>query len=140
MSSTTEVVMTSYLRAVAVGVFLGALGFIAWPGSTSPAAAQTATKQPQAGGDDALFGLTKVHAFPLDMAAAAWSKMQPPPGMKFPGPPGFGPAAKKGDDKKAAEAADVHKSAGVFSTEFPWAGGNLTAAGVALPNVGVRYK
>ena len=38
--------------------------------------------------EDGLFGLTKVHEFHLNFAAADYQKMQPPPGMKF---PGFGP-------------------------------------------------
>lgn len=75
---------------------------------------------------DPLFGMTKVHAFHLEM--------QPAPGMKFPGFPMKQPA------KDAKTPSDVHKSAGAFGTEFPWVKADLNAAGKQLKNVGIRYK
>ncbi len=86
-------------------------------------------------GDDPIFGNTRIHQLHLAFTDAAYRKMQPPPGAKFPGFPG-GP--KKVEEKK--KAADVHKSAGAFGTDFPWSKADLSANGQAFPNVGVRYK
>jgi spore coat protein H len=85
--------------------------------------------------DEPIFGNTKVHQLHLAFTEAAYQKMQPPPGMKFPGFPG-GP--KKVEEKK--NDTDVHKSAGAFGTDFPWSKGELTVNGQLFPNVGVRYK
>src|SRR5216684_44895 len=85
---------------------------------------------------DALFGLAKVHKFNLELTPADWKKMQPPPGMKF---PGFGPKQPAPKDPKDAPA-DVHKSAGAFGTEFPWVKADFSADGKTIKNVGVRFK
>ncbi len=86
--------------------------------------------------DDALFGLTKVHQFHLELTEADWKKMQPPPGMKF---PGFGPKQPAPKDAKDPPA-DVHKSAGAFGTEFPWVKADFSADKTTIKNVGVRFK
>lgn len=86
--------------------------------------------------EDALFGLTKVHEFHLNLSAADYQMMQPPPGMKF---PGFGPKEPAPKDPPK-EALDVHKSAGAFGTEFPWVRAEFSAQGQTFKNVGVRYK
>jgi spore coat protein H len=83
--------------------------------------------------DDALFGLTRGHKFHLELTEADWKKMQPPPGMKF---PGFGPKQPAPKDPPA----DVHKSAGAFGTEFPWVKADFSADGKTIKNVGVRFK
>ena len=88
------------------------------------------------GNDDALFGLAKVHAFHLDLTAAEYQKMQPPPSMKF---PGFGPK-QPGPKEPDKDAADRHKSAGAFGTEFPWVKAEFSTDGKTFKNVGVRYK
>ncbi len=85
----------------------------------------------------AVFGLTKVHAWHLEMTAKEWERMQPPPGRGFPGPPGFGPPRPPA--KPGEKPADTHKAGG-WGTEFPWARGELTAGGTTYRNVGVRYK
>jgi spore coat protein H len=86
--------------------------------------------------EDALFGLTMVHEFHLNLSVTDYQKMQPPPGMKF---PGFGPKQPAPKDPPK-EAPDVHKSAGAFGTEFPWVRAEFSAAGQMFKNVGVRYK
>lgn len=96
--------------------------------------------QPAQAERDAIFGLGKVHPIHLEITAAEWQKMQPAPGMKFPGPPGFGPKAAPKPAAPADKAADVHKSAGAFGTEFPWVRAEFHADGKMFRNVGVRFK
>src|SRR5438128_2305763 len=84
-----------------------------------------------------LFGLTKLHEFHLEIAAADWDKMQPTGGMRFPGGPGgpggFGgpPAPPRGDDNNA----DVHRNSG-FGLTFPWVHADFSAGGQTYKDVG----
>jgi hypothetical protein len=119
--------MTTLLRLRCTLITLGSIAVL-WGLNAGTALGQAK--------EDALFGLTKVHAFHLNLAATDYEKMQPPAGMKF---PGFGPKqpAAKEPDK---EARDRHKSAGAFGTEFPWVQAEFSAAGQTFKNVGVRYK
>lgn len=88
-----------------------------------PKAKQPATKD--------AFGLTKVHAFHLELTAKEWATLQKVRGgMPFGGP-------KKQPEKPGAQPLDYHKGT---SAEFPWAHAEFTAAGKTFKNVGVRYK
>lgn len=116
--------MAKVVHLLRILVVLGAFAIL-WEISAGAALAQAK--------EDPLFGLTKVHAFHLEMMAVDYQKMQPPPGMKF---PGFGPKLPAPKDPPK----DVHKSAGVFGTEFPWAKADFTALGQTFKKVGVRYK
>lgn len=121
--------MTRHFRWVA-GWAMFMVGAIGVAGGSAQEAAKKAA--------DPLFGLTTIHAFHLEMAESAFAKMQPPPRKGF---PGFGPGGPKpAGEKKADPAADSHKSAGAFGTEFPWVRADFRADGKLLPNVGVRYK
>ena len=102
----------------------------------SKLAAQTVQVEP----DGAFFGLGKVHSLHLDITAAEWQKMQPAPGKKFPGPPGFGPKVVPKPAPPTDKPADVHKSAGAFGTEFPWVRAEVEIGGKSFRNVGVRFK
>ncbi len=115
--------MTKYLPLTRSILLLGCLAIL-WGPSAKTALAQAK--------EDPLFGLTKVHTFHLDFTAADYQKMQPPPGMKF---PGFVPKQPPKDPTK-----DVHKSAGAFGTEFPWVKAEFSTGGKAFKSVGVRYK
>jgi spore coat protein CotH len=87
---------------------------------------------------DAVFGLTNINKFHLELSADAWKNMQPAQTMRF---PGFGPnIPKQPTEKSDDKPADVHKSAGAFGTEFPWVRAEFMANGKAFANVGVRYK
>lgn len=90
---------------------------------------------PAVRGDDAraVFGLTKVHAFHLELTAKEWDTMQKVAG----GMTLFGP--KKVVRKPGEEAIERHKSPG-FGIEFPWARADLYAEGKTYKNVGLRYK
>jgi hypothetical protein len=86
-----------------------------------------------------VFGLTKVWQIHLAFAAKEWDRLQPARGPRFPGagpPGGFG----KGPPKADGPARDVHRSAGGFGMEFPWARADLAAGGKTYKGVGVRYK
>lgn len=120
--------MVSYTRSARAILALGAIATL-WALPAATISAQTAK-------EDALFGLTKVHAFHLDLTAADYQKMQPPPGMKF---PGFGPKQPAPKDPPK-DKPDVHKSAGAFGTEFPWVRADFSTAGKTFKNVGIRYK
>jgi spore coat protein CotH/Ca2+-binding EF-hand superfamily protein len=117
-----------------------AVCLVAGPGAKAPAAGDGAAKK---AADKDVFGVTKVHAFHLEVAAKEWAKMQPKgggmpfgPGGGRPGGPGGpgGPPAKPAD-----KSADSHRGGG-FGMEFPWAHGAFTALGKTVANVGVRYK
>jgi putative membrane-bound dehydrogenase-like protein len=81
---------------------------------------------------DAAFGITKVWAVHLEIAAKEYEAMQPAPGgFGFPGgPPQPQPAPK---DKRESEKNQ-------FGTAFPWAQAEFTADGKTLPKVGIRYS
>ena len=115
--------MTRYLPWTRTILMLGSFAML-WGLNAGTALAQT--------DEDALFGLTKVHKFHLNLSATDYQKMQPPPGRKF---PGFGPK-QPGPKDPPKEAPDVHKSAGAFGTEFPFVGGicfDLHYRAVVLP-------
>lgn len=119
--------MTKYLPWTRTILLLGPVALL-WGLNAGTALAQVK--------EDALFGLTKVHQFHLNLSATDYQKMQPPPGRKF---PGFGPKQPAPKDPPK-EAPDVHKSAGAFGTEFPWVRAEFSAAGQTFKHVGVRYK
>lgn len=85
--------------------------------------------KPQAG--DAVFGLTKVVPFHLQLSAAEFARLQPA-GGRF-GFPGGMPAAPP-----RPAGADTHRS--TFGVEYPWAKGDLTVAGTTYRTIGLRYK
>src|SRR4051794_38721261 len=82
---------------------------------------------------DDVFDFTRVWQIHLDLTAKDYQQLQPAGGMRFP----FGP---KPAEKPAEKNTDVHKGAGGFNLEFPWARAEMTADGTKFPNVGVRYK
>jgi spore coat protein H len=89
-----------------------------------------------------LFGLTRVHEFHLDVAAAAWPKIQPA-GGGFPGFPGGRPGAPGAPGatpaKPAEKSSDVHKGSG-FGVDFPFIAADFTALGHSYKHIGLRYK
>jgi spore coat protein H len=82
---------------------------------------------------DAVFGLTKLHEFHLELGAKEWETMQKVVG----GMTLFGP--KKIVPKPGEEQIERHKSTG-FGMQFPWARADLHAEGKTYKNVGLRYK
>src|SRR5258707_11792 len=78
-----------------------------------------------------VFGPTKVWAFHLEIPAAEYEAMQPPP-PAF-GPPGAAPAQPAPKGKHGSER-------NLFNVDFPWAQADFQAEGKTYKNVGVRYS
>lgn len=87
------------------------------------------------GPGDKIFGTGKVVQLHLAMSEKQLASLAPAGGGPGFGPPGFGPP---GFGQPRNPADDVHRN--TFGVEFPWGHADLELNGVALKDVGVRYK
>lgn len=121
------------VTVLACGPFLMCCALAGLSTTTSAAAddKKPAAKQPP---DSDVFGLTKLWAIDLQIAAKEYSAMQPPGdgGFGAPGAPPAPPVRRNPNDERDSER-------NLFGTEFPWAKGDLSAGGKTYKNVGVRY-
>lgn len=87
------------------------------------------------GPGDKIFGTGKVVQLHLSMSEKQLASLAPAGGGPGVGPPGFGPP---GFGQPRNPADDAHRN--TFGVEFPWGHADLELNGVALKDVGVRYK
>src|SRR5262245_59602801 len=120
------------VSALAGGFFLVWGALVGFPSRTAASADEQKPGAKQPRGRD-VFGLTKVWAFDLEIPAKEYEAMQPPAGgFGAFGGPQAAPAPRNPNDRRESER-------NLFGTEFPWAQGNISAAGKTYKNVGVRY-
>ncbi|MGV3607330.1 MAG: CotH kinase family protein [Planctomycetaceae bacterium] len=87
------------------------------------------------GPGDKIFGTGKVVQLHLTMSEKQLSSLSPAGGVPGFGPPGFG---QPGVGQPRIPTDDAHRN--TFGVEFPWGHANLELDGVALKDIGVRYK